>query len=53
MRKWRVTCWVRGAVYEEYTVAKTQPQALNNVRWRLRQRGVFVGSATLEAEELP
>jgi len=53
MRKWRVTAWYRGAVLEEYTTAKTEAQAKNFVRYRLRNRGVYVLGLQLEAEEMP
>lgn len=47
-KKWKV--WT-GSTFEE-TTAVTEAQAINNVAWRMRQRGIFVIRWRMSAEEI-
>lgn len=48
MKRWKV--WT-GTNFEE-SVAVSDVKAINNVAWRMRQRGVFVIRARMSAEEV-
>lgn len=48
MKKWKV--WT-GHVFEE-TTAVSAIKAINNIAWRMRQRGMFAIRSRMSAEEV-
>lgn len=48
MKRWKV--WT-GSGFEE-SVAVSEAKAINNIAWRMRQRGMFVIRARMSAEEV-